>query len=57
LHTSQGTEVIEVPNPPYVQFPLIKSVIEHLQGLGICSCTCVSATPTNWVLDRILGKI
>ena len=57
LHTSQGTELIEVPNPPYVQFPLIKSVIEHLQGLDVCTCTCVSATPTNWVLDRILGKL
>lgn len=57
LHTSQGTEVLEVPNPPYVQYPLIKNVIEHLQGLSVCTCTSVSATPVNWVMDRILGKI
>ena len=57
LHTSHGTELIDVPNPPYVQFPIIKSVIEHLQGFGVCQCTSVSATPTNWALDRILGKI
>jgi len=57
LHTSAGTELIDVPNPPYVQFPLIKSVCEHLQGLGVCQCTSVTATPTNWVLDRILGKL
>ena len=57
LHTSDGTEIIDVPNPAYVQFPLIKNVIEHLQGRGVCSCTSVSATPTNWVLDRILGKL
>lgn len=56
LHTSEGTETISVPNPPYVQFPIIKKVIEHLQGLNMCSCTSVSATPTNWALDRILGK-
>lgn len=56
LHTSDGTESITVPNPPYVQYPLIKKVIEHLQGLGICECTSVSATPVNWALDRILGK-
>ena len=31
LHTSTGAQRIEVPNPPYVQFPLIKSVVEHLQ--------------------------
>ncbi len=48
---------IEVHNTAYVQFPLIKSVIEHLQGLGVCDCTCVSATPVNWAMDRILGKI
>ena len=56
LQTSEGTHTIEVPNPPYVQYPLIKNVIEHLQGIGICTCTSVSATPVNWVLDRILGK-
>ena len=53
---SQGDERINVPNPPYVQYPLIKAVIEHLQGLGICTCTSVSATPVNWAMDRILSK-
>ena len=56
VHTSEGTEVIRVDNPRYVQYPIIKRVCEHLQGLGICECTSVSATPVNWVLDRILGK-
>ena len=56
LHTLDGTHNITVPNPPYVQYPLIKSVIEHLQGISVCSCTSVSATPVNWVMDRILGK-
>ena len=56
LHTCEGTETITVPNPPYVQYPIIKSVCEHLQGIGLCECTSVSATPVNWVLDRILGK-
>ena len=56
LHTSKGTQRFEVANPAYVQFPLIKSVCEHLQGLGVCTCTSVSATPVNWALDRILGK-
>ena len=56
LQTSEGTESINVPNPPYVQFPLIKNVVEHLQGIGVCSCTSLSATPVNWAMDRILGK-
>ena len=56
LNTLDGTQNITVPNPPYVQYPLIQSVIEHLQGISVCSCTSVSATPVNWVMDRILGK-
>ncbi len=56
VHTSDGTECIEVPNPPFVQFPLIKNVVEHLQDLDICTCTSVSATAVNWAMDRILGK-
>lgn len=54
--TSEGTTNITVPNPPYVQLPIIKNVIEDLQGYGVCGCTSVSATPVNWVMDRILGK-
>ena len=57
LVTSEGRSSIVVPNPPYVQLPIIRSVIEHLQGIGICECTSVSATPVNWVMDRLLGKL
>lgn len=57
LHNSDGKTDINVPNPPYVQLPIIKSVIEDMQGIGVCESTSVSATPTNWVMDRILGKI
>ncbi|MBQ4387291.1 MAG: Gfo/Idh/MocA family oxidoreductase [Prevotella sp.] len=56
LNTSRGEESFAVPNPPYVQAPLIKNVIEHLQGISLCDSTCESATPVNWALDRILGK-
>ena len=54
--TSEGKNLITVPNPPYVQLPLIKNVLEHLQGIGKCDCTSVSATAVNWVLDRVLWK-
>lgn len=56
LVTSKGRTSIVVSNPAYVQLPIIKSVTEDLQGLGTCTCTSISATPTNWVLDRILWK-
>ncbi len=56
LITSEGKTSITVANPPYVQYPMIKRVIEDLQGIGTCPCTSVSATPVNWVMDRILWK-
>ena len=56
LHTSQGVEEIVVENPRYVQQPLIQAIVETLQGKGDCQCTALSATPTNWVMDKILRK-
>ena len=56
LITCEGKQSITVPNPSYVQLPMIKHVIEHLQGIGHCDCTSISATPVNWVLDRVLWK-
>ena len=57
LRTVEGTKEFNIPNPPYVQLPLIRNIVEHIQHIGHCECDCVSATPTNWVLDKILGKI
>lgn len=57
LHTAEGCQEITVPNPPCVQEPLIRMVVDHLLGKAICPCDCVSATSVNWVVDRILGKL
>ena len=57
LHSSEGYEEFQVTNPMYVQLPLIKNIVEHLQQRGVCTCDSISATPTNWVMDKILGKI
>lgn len=56
LITSAGKEDFIVDNPKYVQQPLIQNIVETLQGKANCKCTSISATPTNWVMDRILGK-
>ena len=52
-----GVKEYNVPNPPYVQLPLIRNIVEHLQRKSTCTCDSISATPTNWVLDKILEKI
>jgi len=56
LRSNDGTQTFQIPNPPVVGQPLIEQVVHHLQGIGICTCTSVSATSVNWALDRILGK-
>lgn len=57
LHTSEGEMVFDIPAPEHVQLPMIKAVVETLQGTNTCSCNSISATPVNWVMDRILKKI
>lgn len=55
LSNTEGSTSIVVPNPTYVQLPLIQRVVEHLQGISTCDCNSVSATTVNWVMDKILG--
>lgn len=57
LHDSEGRHEFDIPNPEHVQFPLVQAVVDHLNGKSVCTCDGISATPTNWVMDRILGKI
>ena len=57
LHTEKGCEEIKVENPIYVQQPLIQAVVDHLLGKSVCTCDGESATLTNWVMDKILGKL
>ncbi|KAA6324562.1 1 5-anhydro-D-fructose reductase [termite gut metagenome] len=59
LYTKEkGYEEIHVDNNvEHVQQPLIQAVIYHLLGKSICSCTGESATTTNWVMDKIVGKL
>ena len=57
LFNEKGRQYFRPENPQYVQLPLIRNIVEHLQGNSICTCDSVSATSVNWVMDRILGKI
>jgi len=56
LHDEHGRREIRIVNPEYVQQPLIQNVTNALLGIEDCTCTGESATITNWVMDRILGK-
>ena len=57
LYTEGKCEEILVENPIYVQQPIIQAVVDHLLEHKVCTCAGESATLTNWVMDKILGKI
>lgn len=57
LQTKEGSEELQIPNPPHVQLPLIEQVVKHLQGTATCTLDSVSATSVNWVMDKILRKL
>lgn len=52
-----NVQEFDIECPQYVQHPIIENVVKTLQGQSTCNSTCTSATLTNWVMDRILGKI
>ena len=52
-----GRQLYKPANPQYVQLPLIRNIVEHLQDRAVCTADNISATPVNWVMDRILGKL
>jgi len=58
LHTKEGRQEFPVENPRHVQKPLIEMIVDDIRsGSRRCDCDSVSATTTNWVMDKILEKI
>ena len=58
LYTEEaGRVTLPVNNPQFVQEPLIELVVRHIQGHDICPIDGLAATTTNWVMDKILGKL
>ena len=51
------TEEINIPHPEHVQQPLIQLVTNELLGIGKSPSTARTGMQTNWVLDKILGRV
>ena len=47
---------INAETPASKHEQLIKSVVEDIQGFNICTATSISATPSSWVVERILKR-
>lgn len=57
LETSEGVQLFTEENPENIQFYLIKSIVDYLNGKGeIPVSTGITAQRTNQVMDLILGK-
>jgi hypothetical protein len=53
--TKKGAEIYEYTNPENIQFNLIRSIVEELQGKkGACPSTGITAARTNRVMEEIL---
>jgi len=55
LTTSDGVSALPIPNPPHIQQPLIQTVVNALNGQGMCPSTGESAARTSRVIDDILA--
>lgn len=57
LNTAADVQEFKEVWPEHVHQPLIKVVVDDLLGTGECLSTGESGARTNWVMDKILGKM
>lgn len=55
LTNQTGEQSFPIANPVQIQQPLIESIVEELNGNGLCPSSGVSAARTSWVMDQVLA--
>ena len=55
--TGDGRREYPLGPPEHVQYPMIKSVVEELQGMGSSPSKGDTGARVNWLMERILGRI
>ena len=55
LVTQDGEQQFDIPHPAHVQQPLIQTIVDELNGEGLCPSTGMSGAHTTWVMDQILA--
>jgi 1,5-anhydro-D-fructose reductase (1,5-anhydro-D-mannitol-forming) len=56
LVTADGTEIFAIPYPEHVQQPLIQTIVDQLNGEGICPSTGDSAIRATRIMDQLLAE-
>ena len=54
LTTAQGQEIFAIDDPEHVHQPLIQSIVDELNGMGICPSTGESGARTTQIVDKLL---
>lgn len=54
LTVGDKVEEIPVADPPHVHQPLVQTIVDELNGHGVCPSSGESAARTGWVMDEIL---
>ena len=57
VKSSVGTTEYLPPNPENIQFWFIKNMVEELQGARTQAPNSEEGVRTNWIMDKILGRI
>ncbi len=57
LMNGSKIEEFDIKYPLHVQQPLIQNVVDDLLGRGKSPSTGITGAKTNWVMDKILGRI
>jgi len=56
LRGPEGSRSIAIEHPEHVQQPLIQTVVDALNGVGVCPSTGETAARTTRVMDRVLEQ-
>lgn len=54
LTTADGSQEFALADPPHVHQPLIQTIVDEINGDGVCPSTGESGARTTWVIDQIL---
>jgi predicted dehydrogenase len=56
LRVENKVETFNFPKPQHIQMDLIQTVVDELEGKGVCPSTGETGALTNWVMDQIYLK-
>lgn len=57
LITQNGKSEFLPPNPEHIQYCFIRNMVEELRGIRDKTCNGEDAARTNYIMDKVLGKI